>query len=73
MSGVQADHLVAMTRGHLLSLLEQFDYQGIQPRLLCADAGDVPDPIGGDQQIYRECSQQILGHLQKLLPEVLQR
>jgi tRNA threonylcarbamoyl adenosine modification protein (Sua5/YciO/YrdC/YwlC family) len=70
---IQADNLVAMTRNHLLALTGPSDWLGEKARLLCPDDDDVPDPIGGDQQTYRECARRILSHLQTLLPEVLRR
>jgi len=66
----QADHLVAMTRSHLLALAAQYPDLGNRARLLGGGGDDVPDPIGCDQQIYRECAQQILHHLEKFLPEI---
>jgi protein-tyrosine phosphatase len=66
----QADCLVAMTHGHLLALADQFAGVGPRPRLLCADGADLPDPIGGDQQVYRDCARQILQHLEGLLAEL---
>ena len=65
----QADHLIAMTRGHLLAVAVRFGNQG-RTRLLCPEGGDVADPVGADQQVYRECARQILGHLEKLVPEL---
>jgi tRNA threonylcarbamoyl adenosine modification protein (Sua5/YciO/YrdC/YwlC family) len=70
---IQADNLVAMTRNHLLALTGTSDWLGEKARLLCPDDDDVPDPIGGDQQTYRECARRILSHLETLLPEVLRR
>ena len=67
---LQADYLVAMTRGHLTALADRFPRLGTTPRLLSPDGTDVPDPIGGDQETYRACAGQILAHLEKLLPEV---
>jgi tRNA threonylcarbamoyl adenosine modification protein (Sua5/YciO/YrdC/YwlC family) len=70
---IQADYLVAMTQNHLLALTGPSDWLGEKVRLLCSDDDDVPDPIGGDQQTYRECARRILSHLETLLPEVLRR
>jgi protein-tyrosine phosphatase len=61
----QADHVIAMTRGHLRALSGQ---GGPAPRLLSAE--DIPDPIGAPPEVYRECARQILGALEKLLPEL---
>jgi protein-tyrosine phosphatase len=69
----QADYLIAMTRNHLFALNGPSDWVGEKSRLLCPNDDDVPDPIGGDQQTYRECARRILSHLETLLPEVLRR
>jgi protein-tyrosine phosphatase len=66
----QADYLVAMTQGHLLALADQFPGVGPRPRLLCADGTDLPDPIGGDQDVYRDCARQILQHVERFLAEL---
>jgi protein-tyrosine phosphatase len=66
----QADHLVAMTRAHLRAVTPYCTGNGPRPRLLAADGRDVPDPIGGDQEVYRECAGQIVQGLEELLPEL---
>jgi protein-tyrosine phosphatase len=66
----QADYLFAMTRGHVRALVSQFPHVGSRPRLLCPEGSDIPDPIGGEEEVYRECAQQILRHLEGLLPEL---
>ncbi len=66
----QADYLVAMTRGHLRALAECPVGQGGGPRLLGADGEDVPDPIGCDEEVYRECARQIEKHLERLVAEL---
>jgi protein-tyrosine phosphatase len=66
-----ADHVFAMTESHL-GALESVDIPGLPtPRLLSPDGDDVPDPIGAEPEVYRACAQEILGHLQKRLPEIL--
>ncbi len=68
----QADHVLAMTHSHLQALAGQGMNRVSPPRLLASDGGDVPDPIGGEQEVYRACAQRILQHLQRRLPEFLQ-
>jgi protein-tyrosine phosphatase len=63
----QADHLIAMTRGHLRALA---GHGGPPARLLARDGADVPDPIGATPEVYRQCAAQVLGHLEALLPEL---
>jgi tRNA threonylcarbamoyl adenosine modification protein (Sua5/YciO/YrdC/YwlC family) len=67
---VQADHLIAMTRAHLRAVAPYCSGDGPRPRLLSADARDIPDPIGGDREVYRECARQIARCLEELLPEL---
>src|SRR5262245_19164856 len=40
----QADHLIAMTQSHLMTLAHRCPELGCRPRLLCGD--DLPDPVG---------------------------
>jgi protein-tyrosine phosphatase len=68
----QADYLITMTRSHLLAVAGHFARVGPRPRLLCREGHDVADPIGCDQPVYRDCAQQILRHLEGLLPELQQ-
>jgi protein-tyrosine-phosphatase/tRNA A37 threonylcarbamoyladenosine synthetase subunit TsaC/SUA5/YrdC len=66
-----ADHVFAMTESHL-GALASVDIPGLPtPRLLSPEGDDVPDPIGAEAEVYRACAQEILGHLQKRLPEIL--
>ncbi len=69
---MQADHLLTMTQGHAAALASRFARQDPRPRLLCPDGIDVADPIGGDADVYRHCAQQILAHVERLLPELQQ-
>jgi len=67
----QADHVITMTQSHLAGV-QSFFPEGPAPRLLSCAGADIPDPIGCDQQTYRACAEQIVRHLQQLLPELLQ-
>jgi protein-tyrosine phosphatase len=69
---VLADFLIVMTQGHLRLMTAQYPDLGVPPRLLCSDQGDLADPIGCDEAVYRECAQQILHALEGLLPEFLE-
>jgi protein-tyrosine phosphatase len=68
----RADYLITMTHSHQLAVAARFGRAGARPRLLSPDGADVADPIGCDQQVYRECAQQILRHLEGLVPELQQ-
>lgn len=63
-----ADHLIAMTRNHLMALLSRHAPQGTM-QLLCGSEGDLDDPIGGGADIYRECGRTILRHVDRLISE----
>ncbi len=65
----QADYLVAMTRSHLMALAGSFS-SGVCPRLLSPTGEDVSDPIGGEQQVYRDCAEQIWSCLDSLATEI---
>ncbi|HTU20056.1 MAG TPA: Sua5/YciO/YrdC/YwlC family protein [Gemmataceae bacterium] len=65
----QADLLVGMTQSHLRALTDYFGHLGASPRLL-DPAGDIADPIGGDQPVYDECGQQIWELLESLAAEI---
>jgi protein-tyrosine phosphatase len=66
----QADYLVAMTRGHLQTLAAACPGAGVRARLLSPVGEDVSDPIGGEQQVYRDCAAQIWGCLDHLAADI---
>ncbi|MGH7172545.1 MAG: Sua5/YciO/YrdC/YwlC family protein [Gemmataceae bacterium] len=66
----QADYLVGMTRSHLHALTDYFGHLGVASRLL-DPAGDIADPIGGDQSVYAECSQHIWQLVENLAAEIV--
>jgi protein-tyrosine phosphatase len=66
----QADYLITMTQGHALAVARHFGRTGPRPRLLCPQGQDIADPVGGDRQVYHECAQEILRHLDELVPEL---
>ena len=66
----RADLVFTMTWSQL-SLLHSLRV-GPAPQLLSPDACDVDDPIGGADEIYRACAEQIWRHLNARLPEFLE-
>jgi protein-tyrosine phosphatase len=52
----QADYLVAMTQGHVQSLVSRFPYEARNAQLLCPEGHDIPDPIGYDMPVYLDCA-----------------
>jgi protein-tyrosine phosphatase len=69
---VQADYLITMTRSHLLAVAGHFARATPPPQLLSRDGQDIADPVGCNQQVYRACAQEILRHLEGLVPELQQ-
>jgi protein-tyrosine phosphatase len=65
----RADYLLGMTHSHVHALMDYFGHHGVVPRLL-DPVGDIADPIGGDQQVYDECGQQIWRQLEAFVAEV---
>jgi protein-tyrosine phosphatase len=67
----QADHLIAMTRGHLQALVDHYPRLGTRPRLLSPRGDDLADPIGHDLDVYEACGRQIWQDLEALVSELL--
>lgn len=63
-----ADDVIAMTRGHALAIAAAFPGLGPAPRLLGGE-DDLDDPIGASLEVYRDCAQTIMKHLERFLPE----
>ena len=51
---------------HATLLIMRFPNLGPEPILLCGSE-DLPDPIGGNDEIYRACAQAIMAHLDRLI------
>jgi L-threonylcarbamoyladenylate synthase len=68
-----ADHLIAMTRSHLLAVLSRYPAIGGSMRLLCGAEGDLGDPIGGGAEIYTACARTILRHIDRFLLELVRQ
>ncbi len=62
-----ADHLIAMTRNHLATVLTRYPAIEGTLRLLCGIEGDLDDPIGGDIDVYAACARTIRRHLDRLI------
>jgi L-threonylcarbamoyladenylate synthase len=66
-----ADHLIAMTRNHLLSVLSRHAIVGGSMRLLCGSQGDLDDPLGGSRELYAACARTILHHVERFIQELV--
>jgi len=67
----QADHLVAMTRGHRDSILNTWPDATAQVRLLDPKGTDIDDPIGGSSDDYAKCCREIEVCLEALIDELI--
>jgi protein-tyrosine phosphatase len=67
---LQADYLIAMTRGHLYSLRNYYPEVATSPRLLSPEGEDIADPIGQPRDVYVACGQAIWRNLDRLLTEI---
>jgi protein-tyrosine-phosphatase len=64
-----ADYVFAMTAEHLQTLLDAIPEAVSHSFLLDPTGGDVPDPIGSDQDTYKQTAL----HIEKLLEERLRQ
>ena len=67
----QADHLVAMTRGHRDSILNAWPDAAPRVRLLDPNGTDIDDPIGGSSDDYAKCCREIEVRLEALIDELI--
>lgn len=66
----QSTDVLAMTAAHAALLMVQYPNIGPEPQLLCG-RDDLPDPIGGNEEIYRACAATIMTHLDRHIVEWL--
>jgi protein-tyrosine-phosphatase len=66
----RATDVVAMTSSHAVLLMMQYPNLGPEPRLLCG-TDDLPDPIGGNEDVYRVCAEAIRFHVDRHLNQWL--
>jgi protein-tyrosine phosphatase len=59
-----ATDVITMTRTHAAMLAYRFPEVSSEPNLLCGPEEDLPDPIGGDIEVYRACARLILHRLE---------
>ncbi len=64
-----ATRVVAMTRGHAATVAARFPGIGPIPGLIGSLDEDLPDPIGGDLAVYRDCAATLVAHLDRRLAE----
>jgi protein-tyrosine phosphatase len=64
----QADYVFALTKGHLELVAACYGQPLGQVSLLCPSGEDIADPIGGDQEVYERCAEQIEACLRERVP-----
>jgi protein arginine phosphatase len=65
----KADHVIAMTRTHLMTLLGRYPPSEAALSLLGGAEGDLEDPIGGGPEVYQSCAASIARHVDRLIKE----
>ncbi len=65
-----ADVVWTMTRAHRQAILEQWPEAGSRVHLLSMDGQDISDPIGGPEELYRRCAEQIKAELESRLKDL---
>ncbi len=63
----QADFIFTMTGSHRHAIVSQWPESADRVHVLCPDGGDVSDPIGGTEEMYQQCADQISGLIQRRL------
>jgi protein-tyrosine phosphatase len=65
-----ADDVICMTRNHLLTIVSRYPVLPGSMRLLCGADGDLDDPIGGSDAVYRACATKVREHVERLITEM---
>lgn len=64
----EGGEIVTMTTNHQRTLMQVVGEGTVLIRTL-GDGEDIPDPIGGDRDVYRQCAETIQAHLQRFVQE----
>lgn len=65
-----ADLIITMTRGHRDAILNHWPEAAPRTFVISRNRGDVADPIGGPQDLYRKCAEQIDAYLAEWVNEI---
>ena len=65
-----ADLLLTMTEAHRAGILAHWPEVANRAKVLCPDAIDVSDPIGGSREVYIRCADQIDAALRERIGEL---
>ncbi len=66
----QADYVFAMATGHVRSAVNMLPKEDQRVRLLSKN-GDIADPIGMDQEVYRQCGLRIYAEMKIRIRELM--
>ncbi len=65
-----ADAIYTMTSGHRQAILRRWPDAAARTQTLLPNSGDISDPIGGPETVYRECAEQIENALRLRIEEL---
>ena len=65
-----ADMIFTMTGGHRQAILRRWPDASSRTYVLCEEAQDIHDPIGGSTGVYRECAEQVENALRKRIDQI---
>jgi len=65
-----ADLILTMTRSHRQAILGQWPDAADRTKLVSRDRTDIADPIGGPQDLYQRCAEQIKANLSAWVAEL---
>jgi tRNA threonylcarbamoyl adenosine modification protein (Sua5/YciO/YrdC/YwlC family) len=65
-----ADLILTMTRGHREAIIGHWPEAAERTFVLSKSRGDVADPIGGPQDLYRKCAEQIDAYLAEWVKDI---
>lgn len=65
-----ADHILTMTRGHQVSILNEHPELAARVRMLSPERKDISDPYGSGRRDYKDCKDEIERHIQALVDQI---
>lgn len=66
-----ADHVLTMTRGHRMTILNEYPDLANRVSLLSSEQDDIFDPYGGGEREYSACKISIEEHLKALIDDLM--
>ncbi|MBM4075989.1 MAG: low molecular weight protein arginine phosphatase [Planctomycetes bacterium] len=68
---LHADQIYTMTRSHLDVLTSEFPEYAHRVKMLSGNRRDISDPFGGGPRDYQSCKDEIEGHIQALVDQIV--